>query len=117
MQQQEQNPTIVKPTKEGIFSFEVIEEFVDRLFEESGEKQNAEITFIDGVITLTVCEFKECSIEVFRTKETNELYNRMDAYYLGLVDGSSTGDDFWDNWNAIKEGFQDYKIVDTVLNP
>lgn len=104
-------------TKVLTFDFDQIEEVVEQLFDESGETQNAIITYEDGTITLTTVRIRDCDIQVYRSKETKEVYEQMDAKYIEILEDRTTGSDFWDMWNAIIDSLEAYKIVDDVFNP
>ena len=103
-------------TKEAIFTFDFLEEIVSEYFDESEEEANASITFENGMLTFTVCRFRNCEITVYHVKETPELYAELDAKYLDLADESQESD-FWVMWTAILDVFNPYKITDEIFNP
>ena len=107
----------MQSTKEKIFTFDELQEVVEQYYDESEETANASVSFEDGIITLTTCKFKDCEVKVYRVKESEELYRKMDEDYLLLLEDASSGSDFWDKWNSIIYSLNDYRIVDDVFNP
>lgn len=104
-------------TKEITFTFDDIEELTEELFDESGEEQSARVTYEDGTITLIKARLRDVDVQVYRVKDTPELYEAIDAEYLNVLENMTTGSDFWDRWHAVTHVLENHKIVDEVLNP
>lgn len=106
-----------KTAKDSIFSFDTIEELCDALFDESGEEKNAAVSYDDGTIRLTVVRIRDVDVQVYQVKDSPELYAAMDENYLAILENITSGSDFYDQWTALLNVLEPYKIVDEVLNP
>jgi hypothetical protein len=101
--------------KEKIFDLDSIYELADRYELESLESGDARVTVLpNGLFTLTVLEKQDTSISIFHTtvKQLEELYSKMDEKYLYVLEASTSGSDFWDQWYAITEVLEPYKIAE-----
>lgn len=106
-----------KTTKAEIFDFDELEALVEQYHDHSGEKANASLRYGAGRLLLLVGTFRDFNVQVFQVAETPELYQKMEAKYIEILENRSSGDDFSDKWDAVMEVMTDYKIIDESLNP
>ena len=106
-----------KTAKELTFSFETIEELCDMLFDESGETRAARVTYENGEIILIAARLRDVDVQVYKVKDSPELYEKMDDKYVEVLENMTSGSDFYDKWHALIETLEQYKLVDEVLNP
>lgn len=102
-------------TREKIFDLDMLYELSERYELESVESGDARITVSDsGLFTLTIFDVPETSVTVYHTtvKQLDLLYVAMDEKYIDVLENSTSGSDFWDQWHSVIELLEPYKIAE-----
>lgn len=94
------------------FDYETLEELTDIYCDENNGKIFAKLNLIDDCISLTIFNVEDVHITVYYAENTQALYKTIDAKYVEIIDTMTSGNDFWDKWNAVIETFETCKIVD-----
>lgn len=96
------------------FDFEEIESLVGELYDESRGQEDARLTITkDGCLVLVCIEKPTTSVKVYYAKADRSLYEKMDAYYVEILDkDTATGNDFWDKWYCVTEALKDNLLTE-----
>jgi len=101
------------------FDLETLEELAEMYGEENSYDSEARVRLIDGNIVLTVVDREdrpENRLIVYYVENTPGLFQDMDKKYVeALLNSESSGNDFWDKWNAVLETLSPCKIVDDTF--
>lgn len=102
------------------FDYFDLEDLVLRYHDEqpyAEDKCDAKISIMGEIATLIILDTIDEGLRsrVYRIPANDAFFLSADAEYKEILENSSTGNDFWDKWNAFMFAAIEYLIVDEIL--
>lgn len=72
---------------------------------------------VEDKVFITLMILKAASeVKIYRVPVSDEIFCQIDAKYASILEESSSGNDFWDRWNAMLSVFEPWCIVNDDID-